>query len=162
MKALEMAVKMENDAVEFYKKCAEKTNSPIGKKMFLSIAEDEMYHAACAMDVLNGKKFKPPSTSPKQDMKSIYEKSKAELLQKASADASDIEALTIAMKMEKEGYEFYKKSAEAAASAEEKALFSCLANDEQEHFTIFQNTCSLLSDTSNWFMWEERVIYEGG
>jgi rubrerythrin len=162
MNALEIAVKMENDAVEFYKKCAEKTGSAIGKKMFLSIADDEQYHAACAMDVLKGKKFKPPATSPKQDMKSIYEQSKAELLQKASADASDIEALNIALKMEKEGYEFYKKSAEAATSAEEKALFECLASDEQEHFTIFQNTCSLLSDTSNWFMWEERVIYEGG
>jgi rubrerythrin len=162
MNALEMAVKMENDAVVFYKECAEKSGSLIGKKMFLSIADDEQYHAACAMDVMKGKQFKPAASSPKQDMKSIFEQDKALLMEKAAASATDVDALKIAMKMEKEGYEFYKKAAAEATSPAEKALFECMANDEQEHYTIFQNTCSLLSDTSNWNMWEERVIYEGG
>ncbi len=41
MKSVEIAIKMEKDAVAFYEKCAEATNSQIGKKMFLSIADDE-------------------------------------------------------------------------------------------------------------------------
>jgi rubrerythrin len=161
MISVEMAIKMEKDAVEFYKKCAEKTNSPIGKKMFLSIAEDEQYHIACAINVLKGMGFEPSKTTPKQDMKSIYEQNKDVVMQNVDATTDDVEALKIAMKMEKEGAEFYLKAAAEAVTPAEKALFECLAKDEGEHFTIFQNTCSLLNDSSNWFMWQEHVIYEG-
>ncbi len=105
--------------------------------------------------------FKPSKTTPKQDMKTIYEQNKDLVIQKVDATTDDVEALKIAMKMEKAGAEFYLKAAAEAATPAEKALFECLAKDEGEHFTIFQNTCSLLSDSSNWFMWEEHVIYEG-
>jgi rubrerythrin len=162
MKSVETALKMERDAVDFYKKCAEKTSSPIGKKMFLSIVEDEQYHIACATNVIKGLGFKPPKTTPKQDMKNIFEQNKNSVMQKIDATTDDLDALTIAMKMEKEGADFYKKAAAEAATPAEKALFECLVKDEEQHFSIFQNTFSLLSDTSNWFMWEERVIYEGG
>ncbi len=161
MVSVEMAIKMEKDAVAFYKKCAEKTNSPVGKKMFLSIAEDEQYHIVCATNVLKGLGFKPSNTTPKQDMKSIYEQNKDVVMQKVDATTDDVEALKIAMKMEKEGAEFYLKAAAEAATPAEKALFECLAKDEGEHYAIFQNTCSLLNDSSNWFMWQEHVIYEG-
>jgi rubrerythrin len=161
MSSVDIALKMETDAVEFYTRCAEKTNSPIGKKMFLSIADDERYHIACANKVIRGMGFEPSKTTPKQDMKTIYEQNKDDVMQKVDATTDELEALKLAMKMEKEGFEFYRKAAAEAATPEEKALFECLAKDEEEHFSIFQNTCSLLSDTSNWFMWEEHVIYEG-
>ncbi len=162
MTSVEMAIKMEKDAVAFYKQCAEKTSSPVGKKMFLSIAEDEQYHIVCATNVMKGLGFKPSATTPTQDMKSIYEQNKDLVMQKVDATTDDIQALHIAMKMEKEGAEFYLKAAKEASNPAEKALFECLAKDENEHFTIFQNTCSLLTDSSNWFMWQEHVIYEGG
>jgi rubrerythrin len=161
MTSVKMAIKMERDAVAFYKKCAKKTNSPVGKKMFLSIAADEQYHLVCATNVLKGMAFEPSKTTPKQDMKSIYEQNKDVVMKKVDATTDDVDALEIAMKMEKEGAEFYLKAAAEAASPVEKALFECLAKDEGEHFLIFQNTCSLLNDSSNWFMWQEHVIYEG-
>jgi rubrerythrin len=162
MNAVEMAIKMEQDAVDFYKKCAEVTSHPVGKKMFLSIAEDEQYHIACAMNVAKGQDFKPSASTPKQDMKNIFEQNKHAMMEKVAASTDELDALKIAMKMEKEGFEFYKKAAAGAATPAEKALFECLAKDEEEHFVIFQNTCSFLSDTSNWFMWENHTIYEGG
>jgi len=44
MKSVELALKMETDAVKFYTEAAEKVSHPVGKKMFLSIAEDEKNH----------------------------------------------------------------------------------------------------------------------
>jgi rubrerythrin len=44
MNALEIARKMETDAIKFYKEASEKTRHPAGKKMFLSIVEDEKRH----------------------------------------------------------------------------------------------------------------------
>ncbi len=161
MNSVELALKMELDAVEFYTKCAKKTKSPIGKKMFLSIADDERHHIACANKVVRGMGFEPSKTTPKQDMKTIFEKNKKAVSQKVTATTDDLEALTIAMQMEKDGVEFYRKAADEASTPEEKALFECLIKDEEEHYAIFENTHSLLSDTRNWFMWDEHAIYEG-
>ena len=44
MNAIEIAIKMEKDAIEFYTEAAGKTTNPVGKKMFLSITEDEKRH----------------------------------------------------------------------------------------------------------------------
>jgi len=161
MNAMEMAMKMEQEAVDFYTTCAGKTNNPIGKKMFLSIVEDEKYHMACAAKVVQGQEFKPAETTPLQDMKMIFEQSKEAMLQRVSSTTDELDALETAMKMEKETVAFYQKAAAQAASAEEKAFFECLIKDEEEHFAIFQNTHSFLSDTGNWFMWDEHSIVEG-
>lgn len=161
MKAVEMAIKMEQEAVDFYTKCAEKTNNPIGKKMFLSIAEDENYHIACATKIMQGQEFKPAEVTPLQDMKAIFEQNKKVMLQRVASTTDELEALNIAMKMEKETIEFYKKAAAQAIDPAESALFECLIRDEEEHFSIFQNTYSFLSDTGNWFMWDEHSIVEG-
>lgn len=63
--------------------------------------------------------------------------------------------------MEEETVKFYQKAAAHASNSTEKAFFECLIKDEEEHFTIFQNTYSFISDTGNWFMWDEHSIVEG-
>ena len=162
MKAVEMAIKMEREAINFYTKCAGKTNNPVGKKMFLSIVEDEKYHIACATKVTQGKEFKPAEATPLQDMRMIFEQNKEAMLQRVSSTTDELEALEMAMKMEEETIKFYKKAAaEAITDPAEKAFFECLIKDEEEHFAIFQNTYSFLSDTGNWFMWDEHSIVEG-
>ena len=161
MGSVDIAIQMEREAVEFYTKCAEKTTNALGRAMFLSIAEDERYHAACAAQVLEGKPFTPPSTSPKQDLKSVFSEKRNEALEKVAASANDLDALKVAMEMEKKAVEFYRKAAAEAATRDEKALFDCLVKDEEQHFTIYQNTSAFLEDTGNWFMWDDHSIVEG-
>ncbi len=161
MDAVEMAIKMEQEAIDFFTKCAGKTNNPVGKKMFLSIVEDEKYHMACATKVRQGQEFKPAETSPLQDMKMIFEQNKDAMLQRVSSTTDELEALEMAMKMEEETIKFYKKAAAEATGPAEKAFFECLIKDEEEHFAIFQNTYSFISDAGNWFMWDEHSIVEG-
>lgn len=162
MDTVEMAMKMEQEAIDFYRKCAEKTSNPVGKKMFLSIAEDEQYHKECAIQVSRGGEFKPSDATPLEDMKEIFEQHKETMLQRVASTADEISALETAMAMEKEAIDFYRKALASASSPTEKAFFECLIKDEEEHFAIFQNTYSYLYDTGNWFMWEERGIVEGG
>ncbi|TAN43351.1 MAG: DUF2202 domain-containing protein [Nitrospirae bacterium] len=161
MNAIEMALKMEQEAIEFYKQCAEKTTNPVGKKMFLSIVEDEMYHAACALQVQKGQTFSPARTTPAEDMKKLFDQNKDALLQQVVATADELEALKVGMKMEEDAINFYKKVAGEAANAQEKAFFDCLIADEEEHYKIFKNTYTFLEDTGNWFMWEQQGIVEG-
>jgi rubrerythrin len=161
MSAVDTALQMEADAVAFYTECAAKTSHPFGKKMFLSIAEDEQYHIACALQILDGKAIAASASSPKQDIKSVYAQSKDSLMQRVAATSDELEALKIGMKMEKEGAEFYKKAAEEAQTPAEKAFFECLAKDEADHYEIFSETYTFLSDTGNWFLWDEKGIVEG-
>ena len=161
MNAIETAIKMEEEAIDFYTKCADKTNNPIGRKMFLSIAEDEKYHLACATEASQGKNFVPAETTPLQDMKTIFERNKEAMLQRVSATTDELEALEMAIKMEEETTKFYRKAADQAAESSERAFFECLIKDEEQHFAIFQETYSFLSDTGNWFMWDEHSIVEG-
>jgi rubrerythrin len=66
------------------------------------------------------------------------------------------------MQMEKEGMEYYKRTLSTAAKDKERALLERLIREEQQHYDIFANTYHFLSDTGNWFLWEERGIVEGG
>jgi len=161
MNALEMAARMEQEAVAFYRQCAERTSNPMGRKMFLSIAEDEQYHFECALTMKTDQHFVPSPTRPLEDMKNLFEAHKQDLLQQVPSTADEIEALRVAMKMEEESITFYRNAAAHAASDAEKKFFDCLILDEEEHYHILQNTHTFLEDSGNWFMWEEKGIVEG-
>lgn len=161
MNTFEIAAKMEQEAVDFYRQCAEKTSSAVGKQMFLSIAADEQYHNECALRMRDDKPFTPSATTPLEDMMKIFNEHKQEMLQQIPSTADELGALQVAMKMEEEAITFYKKASALAANAAEKNFFDCLIRDEEEHFHIFQNTYTFLEDSGNWFMWEEKGIVEG-
>ena len=78
------------------------------------------------------------------------------------SDQDELDAFKIAMQMEREGIEFYRKVESEAQSEKEKALFGRLVKEEQQHYDIFANTYFFLSDTGSWFMWEEHSIVDGG
>ncbi len=162
MNALEMAMKMETDSIKFYADAAVKTKYPVGKKMFLTIAEDEKRHLQMISDLIKGLDVTAKDVSPMKNVKSVFETMRAEMLRKAAATKDELEAFTIAMKMEKEGKEFYEKTLAGSKKEKERALLERLIREEEQHYAIFANTHEFLSDTGNWFMWEERGIVEGG
>ena len=114
-----------------------------------------------ANNIMQGQEVKPLEKTPLQDMKTIFEQNKEAMLQRVTATTDDLEALEIGMKMEEKAINFYQEAASQASNPAEKAFFECLIKDEEEHFTIFQNTHSFISDTGNWFMWDEHSIVEG-
>ena len=161
MDALEMAMKMETDAITFYTEAARKTSYPVGKKMFLTIAEDEKRHLSMIAQIIKGLQITHSDVSPLQNVKTVFESMKHEMMKKIEATDDELEAFTIAMQMEKEGMEFYKKTLAASKKEKERALLERLIREEQQHYDVFANTHQFLADTGNWFMWEERGIVEG-
>ncbi|MBI4684338.1 MAG: ferritin family protein [Nitrospirae bacterium] len=162
MNAIEIAIKMETDAIKFYQEAADKIAHAVGKKMFLTIREDEKRHLEILSQIMKGLEIKSKDVSPMKNIKTVFEEMKDEMLHKVEATTDELEAFKIAMSMEKEGVEFYKKSAEGAKTGKEKNLFERLIKEEQQHYDIFANTYFFLSDTGSWFMWEEHSIVDGG
>ena len=161
MNALEVARKMETDAIRFYTEAAGKTKYEAGKKMFMSITEDEKRHLELISQLIKGMNITLQDVSPMKRVKTVFESMKSDMMKKVAASKDELDAFKIAMEMEKEGKAFYQKSLDAAKTDKEKALFKRLIEEEQQHYEIFSNTYSHLSDTGNWFMWEERGIVEG-
>jgi rubrerythrin len=162
MNAIEIAIKMETDAIKFYNEASEKTKNPIGKKMFLTIVEDEKRHLDMLTQIFKGLDLTIMNVSPMKNIKNVFETMKDEMMQKVEATNDELEAFKIAMKMEEEGMEFYKKAALEAEAAKEKRLFERLVHEEEQHYTIFANTYFFMKDTGSWFMWEEHSIVNGG
>jgi rubrerythrin len=100
--------------------------------------------------------------SPLKNVKTVFAALKDEMMQKVEATTDELEAFKIAMKMEREGKAFYEKTLSQVKTEKEKALLERLIREEQQHYEIFSNTYQFLSDTGNWFMWDERGIVEGG
>jgi rubrerythrin len=162
MNAIEIAIKMEKDAIDFYTKAAEKTSHPAGKKMFLSITEDEKRHLQMLGQIFKEVDIKMADVSPMRNMQTIFESMKSAMMQRVEATEDELEAFKIAMRMEEEGIAFYKKVETETQKPKEKALFERLIKEEQQHYDIFANTYNFMQDTGNWFMWEEHSIVDGG
>lgn len=160
--AIKIAKKMEADAIVFYKKASQKTSHPVGSKMFLSIMEDEKRHLKMLNAIFTDIKVRTENISPMKNIKTIFKGLQHEMMDRVAATADEMNALKIAMDMEKKGIEFYKKAALEAKKPKEKALFRRLIKEEEEHYSVFANTYFFMSDTGSWFMWEEHSIVDGG
>lgn len=161
MDALELAMKMEKDAIAFYTEAARKTKAPAGKKMFQTITEDERRHLEMVSQIIKGLNLTHKDMGPMKNVKTVFESMKGEMMKKVEATADELEAFKIAMNMEKEGLEFYRKTLAGSKKEKERALLEQLIHEEQQHYDIFANTYQFLANTGNWFMWEERGIVEG-
>lgn len=160
--AMEIAKKMETDAIKFYSEAAQKTKYPAGKKMFETIVVDEKRHLEIVDKLLKGLDVQIEDVHTMENIKTVFEDMKDEMMSRVEATSDEIEAFKIAMQMEKEGLEFYRKLSSDARTEKEKTLFEKLIREEQQHYDIFANTYNYLDDTGNWFMWEEHSIVDGG
>lgn len=158
--AVERAMKMETDAMKFYKEAAQKTSHPFGRKMFESLVKDEARHLRLLQEILKGLDI-DPHVQCIGDVRTVFSDLKDQMMQRISASTDEKEAIRIALDMETEGFKYYKEVAEKTDDPTEKKLFEVLTKEEERHYQILNNTYSFLEDTGNWFMWEELSIVEG-
>jgi len=148
----------------FYEQAAGKTNNPIGKKMFLSIVEDEKrtietFRRMPEMRYINGR----DETHSIKKIRTFFEKTGDSLLKRIKATTDEVEALCIAMEMEKESIELCRRLyQEKMRNSKERAVLERLLKEERQRYALFSNTCLFLDEASSWFMWDEHSIADGG
>lgn len=159
--AVELAIKMETDAIAFYRDAVKKTQHPFGKEMFRGFVKDESRHLKMLKGIFKGLAIEAEFVRPKKTIKTVFTKLKGRMMQRVQAMESEIEAINIALNFESDGYDFYKKAAVKAPSKKERDLFKRLAVEENDHYTILLETKNFLENTGQWYMYEERGIVEG-
>lgn len=147
----------------FYKKAVDKTRNPAGKKMFLSMAEDERKRVRALAAILKQLGIRRQVVeSPIKKIKTFFEKNGDVFLGKIKATTDDVDALIIAMEIEKSIIGLYNRLSKKAQTGKEKLLLEELKKDEQQHCATLSNTCCFLADPGNWFTIEEHCIMDGG
>ncbi len=141
--AIETAIKMETDAIDFYSEAAKKTSHPFGREMFKGFIKDETRHLKMLQNMFKGLDFEVELVRPRDTIKTVFSMLKDEMMQRVKVMDNEMEAVNIALKFEKEGFDFYRKSASETGSPKEKVLFEKLSVEENDHHTILSGNTEI-------------------
>jgi rubrerythrin len=153
----------------FYEQAAKRTKAEDGRKVFESLVAEEQKH----LDILRGQyasiSGKGTWISVADAMAMAASVDPAGIFPKAASaerlvpkDATDLQALQMAMDFERRGYELYAAEAKRAASPEAKAMWELLAKAEDAHYTFLQETRDYLQTNGTWYFdAKEFPFFEG-
>ncbi len=152
-KVLDVAIKQEKDGIKFYTDAANKSKHHLGKSMFISFVEDEKEHLKrleklrqADASPLGAVGSEPGFKDVKTRLMSVFDEMKDELGAVVQPDDDDLNALKVAMDIEKTGHKLYKAGSEEATDPKEKDLFKFLSKEEIIHYEILKNTYNYLSN----------------
>jgi len=142
LKVLKEAIKAESDGYHFYRMAAEKTQEPVTKEIFYSLAQDELDHGSMLKGLYQAIKEK---TNYQFDRKRQEKKRakpgpknpifSAEFRKKIKENNLAPSAIRIAQLLERNAIEFYRQNAKRSKHPEMKSLFNFLADWETDHLS---------------------------
>lgn len=168
LKSLEVALNNELREREFYLKNAERTKNPLGRKMFISIADDELQHYNRLKELHNiwSNHEKWPETVPLKVKDTIVKDILLDFLkkvdQKTPGDTDDLEAVRIAIEFESKGARLYEELRDSSSDEKERDLFDLLSKMEKEHYLSLKDTEEYFIDPQAWFQKMEHHSLDGG
>lgn len=155
------AIEQENEGIKFFINAANKTQNPLGKAMFTSFVEDERDHIKRIKMMTSGM-ITPEDNivslephGPRERLKTIFEEL-IHTVNDVSPDANDLDAIKVAMNIERKVYKFYEIASTEASNSREKELYKFLAREEIIHFQILKNAYNHLSNLSKWNLKESN------
>jgi rubrerythrin len=167
LQALEVALTNEMREREFYLKNAERTSNPVGKAMFLQIADEELEHYERLKELHDKwqKKEKWPETVPLKvkntDIKNILVNVLKKVDKETTSDTDDLQAIRKAIDFEFQAEGFYKKLREQVTDPREKEFFSLLCQIEREHALSLQDVEEFLTDPEAYYRNKEHHGLDG-
>jgi rubrerythrin len=167
LSALDVALNNETSEREFYLKHAERTSNPLGKTMFLEIADDELEHYRRLKEL--HEKWKNAEKWPESVPLIVRNTNVGKLLAVDSliretggkGDDDDIRAIEVATQFEAKGSEFYAGLRDSVSDPKEKAFFDLLARIEREHYLSLKDAEEYLKDPVSWLRRTERHSLDG-
>lgn len=167
IEALEIALTNEKREGEFYRKHAERTKDPLGKKMFNTLADDENEHYNRILELHKklSDEGKWPETVPLKvkdtEVKDVLQSVVDGIDTSVEANTDDLEAVKIAIEFEAKGEAFYKNLRESVEDPQEQMFYGLLETIEREHRLSLQDTYEYFKDPEGWFERMEKPGLDG-
>jgi rubrerythrin len=134
---LAVAIQTEIEGFEFYKIAAQKSKDEGAKKMFESLAADEVRHRDMLNDqyqlIIQGKDFKPFKKPPKSRLRVKSPVFSKEFLESKKKKQFEMSALSIGIMLEQNAIDFYREQKEISGDSKVKKFFHDLAIWEGDH-----------------------------
>lgn len=165
--ALETALNNEMREWEFYLKHSERTTNPVGKAMFLQIANEELEHHERLKQLHEKweKEEKWPESLPLVVAGSNLKTTMQEVIDTSRhlkpGDTDDLEALRTAITFEANGVKFYEKLRDGSQDEREKAFFALLVKIENEHLQSLIESEAFFLDPAQWYQQNEHSGLDG-
>jgi rubrerythrin len=158
LEALQQAMKIEKEGLEFYNRAVQQTNDPRGQEMFRSLAQDEELHLRIVSQqyqALSESGEWVPSdelgeTDVDLDQPLLFPAGWQGVERAIRPDASDREALLFALDIEHRNYEMYRESARVMEDPQGRDMYRRLAGAEQNHFNLVMLNYEHLNTAGGW------------
>ena len=155
LEAIKAAIQMEKDGFSFYKKAAAQTSNKMGQSIFESLANDELVHLDVFQklfddkfgksewdDLVNSnKKYREMPIFPK-DLKTI---------EGINLDTDELDALRIAIDMEKEAIDYYMEIRANSNDENVKKIIDMIIEQEKSHYFLLEQEFHHINTTGYWF-----------
>ncbi len=155
----EFAIDFETKGVNLYISLASKTQNILSKRLFYTLAEQEVKHASL-FDMVYAPSNFLPETEIIQDveavMKEFWEKaSKVEL----KKEPGDLSGYSLAMEMEEKSIQAYQEFLHNSNDDKEKKYLLMVIEEEKKHLDALRNVYYFFTQTGDWFQQEEGKIW---
>lgn len=153
--AIKMAIQMERDGYDFYKKAAAQTSSEMGETIFKTLAKDELMHLDTFQKMFEEKVGKDDwdalvNSSKKYANISVFPKD-LKATEGAKPDTNELDALHMAMDSEKAAIEHYTKILKFTEDEEVRRIIEEIISQERSHYLILQEEFDHLGKTGFWY-----------
>lgn len=156
------ALQLERDGRKLYLDVAAKTSNAMVRRMFESLADDELRHIERIQQLSPGDKTAGEVNKELyQRLRHIFADMPAEVRRTAEVAESDVEALNLAIDMEVKSREAYLKWAEESDTEELSTPCNMLAEEERFHEELLENTREYLAYSIDWFLQDKGVVELG-
>ena len=163
-KAVQAAVNFERKGVAFYMELASQTENRLGRRLFYTLAKEEIEHILTIDDInrklQNNEKPKeiiPTSDAIENQIKQYFQAFKTEELK--DKNTNNLDGYEMAMNIENKGYEMYKNFWEEAKNPTEKEFFEKMMKEEKSHFEALQNVYYYLTSRDHWHSEKESQVW---
>ncbi|MBU1006603.1 MAG: ferritin family protein [Candidatus Omnitrophica bacterium] len=167
---LKEALAMEEKGFGFYNDIVGKVENDITKKMFEFLAKNELLHIESIKSFYTSlaKNGDLPELNldelmagRKNDL-SIFARNISELKDKIKKSDADKEACEFAIDFENSGYRYYKNMRKDAKDEKLVKLLDFLLEEEKAHCDSITKLHTYITDSANWYMYEEESFPQGG
>jgi len=150
------SIRLELDGQSFFEHLANATHNELGKKMFTKLANDEAQHLKVFSEIftnLVGEDWKKHIDDVKEGTKATMIEALAKKVESAGKEgrASELEAISMAMNLERNAIEFFSNAAKKTADAKARDAFNRIADEERLHFDLLQAQYDNLTNSGFWF-----------
>ena len=156
------AIQLERDGRMFYLDVAANTRTPLTRKMYESLADDELDHIEWIENMIPG--IDAAATANRElyeRLRPIFAAIPKDTVRKIADSKSDVDAINLAIDVENKSVAAYENWANDAADPEVRELCSILVGVETFHRLVLTNTLEYFENTPDWFMEQEHWNFEG-